>query len=319
MGNLDFLEKKPRIAYTLSWDGVTEGKVTNTTAVAKKAYKISDEIFIPNPEIDFNASLSKMKVPNNITILDTFYIKAFGSDSKGTYLAYPVVNDTELNGTLGAYQFDLYFKDKESVSDYNPPIELYYILVTDKEISVAFGNVNPTFPEKGWYIYVPSSVTYTGDLMSILKDPLVQYSYSGKGFASPQKLYRYVSRSVKPDDDICIWINTERIPKTNEEQQKGFNAICRPEDFNSEAVVKLDKDFAFFVDCCNNFICSLVQQYGNDRDTNIMRHNMRVMIDVGYAEGLYISQNGENIFFDPNITEDDYYDWFDKYFSNPRP
>ena len=27
---LTFLEKKPRIAYTLSWDGVTEGKVTNT-------------------------------------------------------------------------------------------------------------------------------------------------------------------------------------------------------------------------------------------------------------------------------------------------
>ena len=321
MGNLDFLEKKSRIAYTLSWDGVTEGKVTNTSGTsAKLAYKLSDEIFIADPIIDDVNSASTLKVPKNINIVDAFYAKAFGSDSKGTCLVYPVVNDAEFAGKNGAYQFDLYFKNKESDSGYyNPPIELYYVLVANKEIPASFGNVNPKFPEKGWYIYVPSSVTYTGDLMSILKDPLVQFSYSGKGFTSPQKPYRYVSRFVKPDDDVCIWINTARIPKTDEEKSKGYNSICKPEDFNSEADIKLNEDLAFLFHCSDIMIVNEVQQYGNNSNTNIMQYGFNVMLQIGYAEGLHISNGGEDIFFDPNISEDDYYNWRDKYFKNPRP
>lgn len=320
MGNLDFLEKKPRIAYTLSWDGVTEGKVTNSGTSAKLAYKISDEIFIADPIIDDVNSVSTLKVPKNINIVDAFYAKAFGSDSKGTCLVYPVVNDAEFAGKNGAYQFDLYFKDEESDSGYAiSPIELYYVLVANKEIPAPFGNVNPKFPEKGWYIYVPSSITYTGDLMSILKDPLVQFSYSGKGFTSSQKPYRYVSRFVKPDDDVCIWINAARIPKTDEEKSKGYNSICKPEDFNSEADIKLNEDLAFLFHCSDIMIVNEVQQYGNNSNANIMRYGFNVMLQIEYAEGLHISSGGEDIFFDPNISEDDYYNWWDKYFKNPRP
>lgn len=201
----------------------------------------------------------------------------------------------------------------------NNGADLFYVTVANKEIlSADFGNINPTFPEIGWYLGSPSNVE-AGDIMSILKDPIVQFSYSGKGFASPQKPYRYVSRFVKPDDDVCIWINTARIPKTDEEKSKGYNVICKPEDFNSEADIKLNEDLAFLFHCSDIMIVNEVQQYGNNLNTNIMRYGFTVMLEIGYAEGLYISHDKEDIFFDPNISEDDYYNWRDKYFKNPRP
>ena len=70
MGSLDFLEKKPRIAYTLSWDGVTEGKVTNTQA-SRKVYKISSEEFIPRPDIVWTPTGSSgvpCNTPENIIL-----------------------------------------------------------------------------------------------------------------------------------------------------------------------------------------------------------------------------------------------------------
>lgn len=332
MGNLDFLEKKPRIAYTLSWDGVTEGKVTNTSGTsAKLAYKISDEIFIADPIIDDVNSVSTLKVPKNIDIVDAFYAKAFGSDSKGTCLVYPVVNDAEFAGKNGAYQFDLYFKDEESDSGYaTSPIELYYILVANKEIPAPFGNVNPKFPEKGWYIYVPSSITYTGDLMSVLKDPLVQFSYSGKGFTSPQKPYSYISRSVEPDDDICVWINEARIPELiDEEFVKGYNAFCNPGDFDSIAEIKLDENLANI--CKHAARQCLAIRTKNRGGTDYYYYNMEVgassddtfiYYNVSYAtkgpdnnkvSGLCIELGGSLVYFNPNVTIDEYDEWHDKY------
>lgn len=70
MGNLDFLEKKPRIAYTLSWDGITEGKVTNTQA-SRKVYKISSEEFISRPDIVWTPTGSSglpCNTPENIRL-----------------------------------------------------------------------------------------------------------------------------------------------------------------------------------------------------------------------------------------------------------
>ena len=201
----------------------------------------------------------------------------------------------------------------------NNGVDLFYVTVANKEIlSEDFGNANPTFSEIGWYLGGASN-TEAGDIMSILKDPIVQFSYSGKGFTSPQKPYRYVSRFVKPDDDVCIWINTARIPKTDKEKSKGYNSICKPEDFNSEADIKLNEDLAFLFHCSDMMIVNEVQQYGNNSNTNIMRCGFNVMLQIGYAEGLHISHDGEDIFFDPNISEDDYYNWRDKYFKNPRP
>lgn len=309
MGNLDFLEKKPRIAYTLSWDGVTDGKVTNTQA-SRKVYKISSEEFIPRPDIVWTPTGSSgipCNTPENIRLEKNYrFINAEGVPNVEVSVL------SEDKNKAGYYKFWLLYGD-------NSYADLYYVLVANKAIiSGDFGGgPNPIFPETGWYF---GGVTIeAGDIMSVLKDPLVKFSYSGKGFTSPKKPYRYVSRFVKPDDDVCIWINTARIPKTDEEKSKGYNSICKPEDFNSEADIKLNEDLAFLFHCSDIMIVNEVQQYGNDSNTNIMRYGFNVMLQIGYAEGLHISHGGEDIFFDPNISEDDYYNWRDKYFKNPRP
>lgn len=309
MGNLDFLEKKPRIAYTLSWDGVTEGKVTNTQAM-HKVYKISSEEFVPRPDIVWTPTGSSgvpCNTPENIRLGKNYRFRNIEDVSN---VSVSILKEDK--NKAGYYRFNLFFGDDDTYAD------LFYVLVANKEIiSGDFGNVNPIFPETGWYF--GGDTIEAGDIMSVLKDPLVQFSYSGKGFTSPQKPYRYVSRFVKPDDDVCIWINTARIPKTDEEKSKGYNSICKPEDFNSEADIKLNEDLAFLFHCSDIMIVNEVQQYGNDSNTNIMRYGFNVMLEIGYAEGLHISHGGEDIFFDPNISEDDYYNWRDKYFKNPRP
>ena len=309
MGNLDFLEKKPRIAYTLSWDGVTEGKVTNTKA-SRKVYKISSEEFISRPDIVWTPTGSSgvpCNTPENIRLEKNYRFRNIEDVSN---VSVSVLKEDK--SKAGYYSFALFFGDNDTYAD------LFYVLVANKEIiSGDFGNVNPIFPETGWYF--GGDTIEAGDIMSVLKDPLVQFSYSGKGFTSPKKPYRYVSRFVKPDDDVCIWINTARIPKTDEEKSKGYNSICKPEDFNSEADIKLNEDLAFLFHCSDIMIVNEVQQYGNDSNTNIMRYGFNVMLKIGYAEGLHISHGGEDIFFDPNISEDDYYNWRDKYFKNPRP
>lgn len=313
MGKLDFLEKKPRIAYTLSWDGVTEGKVTNTTGT-RKVYKISSEKFIPRPDIVWTPTGSTSlpcNTPENIRLEKNYHF--YNIEGESNVSVSVLKEDTS---KAGYYKFFLMFGDNDTG---NNGVDLFYVTVANKEIlSGDFGNVKPTFPEIGWYLGSPSNVE-AGDIMSILKDPLVQFSYSGKGFTSPQKPYRYVSRFVKPDDDICIWINTARVPKTDEEKSKGYNAICKPGDFNSEADIKLNEDLAFLFYCSDTIIANIVQQYGNDSNTNSMQRGFGVILQVRYAEGLYISNDGDDIFFDPNISEDDFYNWWDKYFKNPRP
>lgn len=307
MGNLDFLEKKPRIAYTLSWDGVTDGKVTNTTG-SRKVYKISSEKFIPRPEVIYTPTgITGVPciTPKNIRLEKNYSFRNNGDVSNVT--ASTLKEDAN---TAGYYRFDLFFGKKYA--------NLFYVLVANKEIlSGDFGNVNPTFPEIGWYF--GGNDIEAGDVMSILKDPLVQYSYSGKGFTSPQKPYRYVSRFVKPDDDICIWVNTARIPETVEEQLKGFNAICKPEDFDSEAGIKLNEDLAFLSYCSTIFIANEIQQHGNESDTNMMQRGIDCILNVDYNKGLRIQDNHNVIFFNPNISEEDFNTWHDKYFKNPRP
>ena len=278
MGNLDFLEKKPRIAYTLSWDGITEGKVTNTQAM-RKVYKISSEEFISRPDIVWTPTGSSglpCNTPENIRLEKNYRFRNIEDVSN---VSVSVLKEDK--NKAGYYSFALFFGDDNTYAD------LFYVLVANKEIiSGDFGNVNPIFPETGWY-FSGDSTTEAGDIMSVLKDPLVKFSYSDKGFTSPKKPYRYVSRFVKPDDDVCIWINTARIPKTDEEKLKGYNSICKPEDFNSEADIKLNEDLAFLFHCSDIMIVNEVQQYGNNSNTNIMRYGFNVMLQIGYAEGLH--------------------------------
>ena len=314
MGNLDFLEKKPRIAYTLSWDGVTEGKVTNIQAM-RKVYKISSEEFISIPDIVWTPTGSSglpCNTPENIRLGKNYRFRNIEDVSN---VSVSVLKEDK--NKAGYYSFALFFGDDNTYAD------LYYVLVANKEIiSGDFGNVNPIFPETGWYF--GGDTIEAGDIMSVLKGPLVQFSYSGKGFTSPQKPYRYATRSFDSDDVISIFYDPNIIPDTDEAKSKGFNAICAPGDWNTKADIKLNKDLADIVKaghigCLNVYI-------HNDmpfvvEDTPVV---YRPFISISYENinnigGLCIREidNGNItvIYFNPSIPLEEYDKWIDKYLS----
>ena len=202
--------------------------------------------------------------------------------------------------------------------------DLYYVLVANKEIiSGDFGSVNPIFPETGWYF--GGATIEAGDIMNVLKGPLVQFSYSGKGFTSPKKPYRYATRSFNSDDVISIFYDPNIIPDTNEAKSTGFNAICAPGDWNTKADIKLNKDLADIVKagyngCLNVYIHDDISSSVDS--TPIM---YRPVIEVNYDEinsinGLIIlciDDGGLNtIYFNPSISREEYNMWANKYFSN---
>lgn len=318
MGKLDFLEKKPRIAYTLSWDGVTEGKVTNTTGT-RKVYKISSEKFIPRPDIVWTPTGSTSlpcNTPENIRLEKNYHF--YNIEGASNVSVSVLKEDTS---KAGYYKFFLMFGDNDTG---NNGVHLFYVTVANKEIlSGDFGNVNPTFPEIGWYLGSPSNVE-AGDIMSILKDPLVQFSYSGKGFTSPQKPYRYASRSFDSDDVISIFYDPNMIPDTDEAKLKGFNAICTPGDWNTKADIKLNKDLADIlkaghIGCLNVYI-------HNDMPFVVEDYPVvyRPFIAISYENinsigGLCIREiNNGNItviYFNPSIPVEEYDKWANEYLS----
>lgn len=313
MGNLDFLEKKPRIAYTLSWDGITEGKVTNTQAM-RKVYKISSEEFISRPDIVWTPTGSSGRpcnTPENIRLEKKYRFRNIEDVSN---VSVSVLKEDK--NKAGYYSFALFFGDDNTYAD------LFYVLVANKEIiSGDFGNVNPIFPETGWYF--AGDTIEAGDIMSILKDPLVQFSYSGKGFTSPQKPYRYSTRSFDSDDVISIFYDPNIIPDTDEAKSKGFNAICVPGDWNTKADIKLNKDLADIVKA-GNIGCLNVYMH-NDmpfvvEDTPVVH---RPFISISYEninsiDGLCIREidNGNStvIYFNPSISREECNMWANKYF-----
>ena len=320
MGNLDFLEKKPRIAYTLSWDGITEGKVTNTKG-SRKVYKISSEEFIPRPDMVWTPTGMTglpCNTPKNIRLERNYRFPNIEGESN---VAVSVLKED--TSKAGYYRFYLEFGDNDTGND---GVDLFYVIIANKEIiSAEFGNINPTFPETGWYI---GSTSITGDIMSILKDPLVQFSYSGKGFTAPQKPYSYVSRSVKPDDDICIWIDGSKIPEDTKSYKNGFNAFCIPGDFNLEADIKLDKVLS---DICKhsmnltlsaylvNWLGDPTPYYANidlGDSNNILIEYDKIDTNPEVINGLSIKLNGIRVYFNPAITMEELKEWYAKYFSN---
>lgn len=320
MGNLDFLEKKPRIAYTLSWDGITEGKITNTQAM-RKVYKISSEEFIPRPDIIWTPTGSSGRpcnTPENIRLGKNYRFRNIEDVSN---VSVSVLKED--TNTAGYYKFDLFFGDDNTYAD------LFYVLVANKEIiSGDFGNVNPIFPETGWY-FSGDSNTEVGDIMSVLKDPLIIFSYSGKGFTSPQKPYRYSTRSFDSDDVISIFCNKNMIPRTEEDKSKGFNAICIPGDWDTKADIKLNKDLADiakagYVGCLNIYmhINDLTDGLLIDNSPSFFRGVLEIAynkINNVYGLSIYINNSYDmidHIYFNPNITREEYEIWLNKYFSN---
>lgn len=322
MGNLDFLEKKPRIAYTLSWDGVTEGKVTNTKG-SRKVYKISSEEFVPRPDIVWTPTGSTgipCNTPENIRLEKNY--RFYNIEEVPNVSVSVLKEDTS---KAGYYKFSLMFGDKDTG---NNGIDLFYVTVVNKEIiSAEFGNINPTFSEIGWYIGEPSNDVKAGDIMSILKDPLVQFSYSGKGFTSPQKPYRYASRSFDSDDVISIFYDPNIIPDTDEVKSKGFNAICAPGDWNTKADIKLNKDLADIIKAghigCLNVYIHNDMPFVVEVTPVVYRPFISISYDyINSIGGLCIREinneinNGDItvIYFNPSIPREEYNMWAIKYF-----
>ena len=317
MGNLDFLEKKQRIAYTLSWDGVTEGKVTNTKG-SRTVYKISSEEFIPRPDIVWTPTGSTglpCSTPKNIRLERNYRFPNIENESN---VSVSVLKED--TSKAGYYKFVLMFGDNDTG---NNGLDLFYVIVANKEIiSAEFGNINPTFPEIGWYVDDNTNIE-AGDIMSILKDPLVQFSYSGKGFTSPQKPYRYASRSFDSDDVISIFYDPNVIPDTDEAKSTGFNAICTPGDWNTKADIKLNKDLADIakagnIGCLNVYIHNDIPFVAEE--TPVV---YRPFISISYENinsigGLCIREidNGNItvIYFNPSISREECNIWFNKYF-----
>lgn len=314
MGNLDFLEKKPRIAYTLSWDGVTEGKVTNTTG-SRKVYKISSEEFTPRPDIVWTPTGSSSipcNTPENIRLEKNYH---FHNIEDVSNVSVSVLKED--TSKAGYYKFFLMFGDNDTG---NNSIDLFYVLVTNKEIlSGDFGNVNPTFSEIGWYIGSPSN-TEAGDIMSILKDPLVQFSYSGKGFASPKKYYSELSNSIDADAYYTLWIDHTVIEAASGKEDD-YNAICVPGDWNSKAGIQLDEKLAKLLKAMSYNKVSAIVKYA-EAVSKKTPENLEQIKTQQYITTWTVNKNQLNIYYGNDIIFRQTYDveehakWYAKYFSN---
>ena len=314
MGNLDFLEKKPRIAYTLSWDGVTEGKVTNTTG-SRKVYKISSEEFIPRPDIVWTPTGSSSipcNTPENIRLEKNYH---FHNIEDVSNVSVSVLKED--TSKAGYYKFFLMFGDNDTG---NNNIDLFYVLVTNKEIlSGDFGNVNPTFSEIGWYIGSPSN-TEAGDIMSILKDPLVQFSYSGKGFTSPKKYYSELSNSIDADTYYTLWIDHTVIEAASGKEDD-YNAICVPGDWNSKADIQLDEKLAKLLKAMSYNKVSAIVKYA-EAVSKKTPENLEQIKTQQYITTWTVNKNQLNIYYGNDIIFRQTYDvneeheWYAKYFSN---
>lgn len=308
MGNLDFLEKKPRIAYTLSWDGVTEGKVTNTEG-QRKVYKISSEKFTPRPDIVWiptGSTARPCNTPENIKLEKNYHFRNIEDVSDVS--VYVLKEDTNI---AGYYRFDLYFNDSQAT--------LMYVLVANKEIlSGDFGNVNPIFPEIGWYFGGTSNIE-AGDIMSVLKDPLVQFSYSGKGFTSPKKYYSELSNSIDADAYYTIWIDHTVIEAASGKEDD-YNAICVPGDWSSKSDIQLDENLAKLLKAMSYNKVSAIVKYA-EAVSKKTPENFEQIKTQKYITAWTVNKNQLNIYYGNDIIFRQTYDvneeheWYAKYFS----
>lgn len=309
MGNLDFLEKKPRIAYTLSWDGVTEGKVTNTQAM-RKVYKISSEEFISRPDIVWTPTGSSGRpcnTPENIRLGKNYRFRNIEDVSN---VSVSVLKEN--TSTAGYYRFDLFFGDDDTYAD------LFYVLVANKEIiSGDFGNANPIFPETGWYF--GGDTIEAGDIMSVLKDPLVKFSYSGKGFTSPKDYYSKLSNSIEADDYYTLWIDHTVIEAASGKEDD-YNAICIPGDWNSKAGIQLDEKLAKLLKAMSYNKVSAIVKYA-EAVSKKTPENLGQIKTQQYITAWTVNKNQLNVYYGNDIIFRQTYDveehakWYAKYFS----
>ena len=305
MGNLDFLEKKTK--YAIGWDGILEGKETFTN-----------------------------KGFNNDDPADTWCKISEYFPKEGSF-----VNTVGPISSAHGFDYDLsianchdaivsrFFSDKYETISIKFDIGTIIVVHCDIDKCTIPGRSNIqynsiTFPTEGWWIKATMNgvnpVSALGVLMTISTAP--RFMFSGKGFTSPQKPYRYASRSFDSDDVISIFYDPNIIPDTNEAKSKGFNAICAPGDWNTKADIKLNKDLADIVKagyngCLNVYIyddiASLV-----DSTPIMYRSGIEVYYDeINSINGLNIvcvGYDGPNtIYFNPSISREEYNMWANKY------
>lgn len=223
------------------------------------------------------------------------------------------------NGIVYAYT-----KGNISAADDPAPCIIIPKTFTDSESSAVF--------EKG--VYFGAGVYSGGNTFYIKFEQKIDRTsikISGKGFTSPQKPYRYASRSFDSDDVISIFCNRNMIPRTDEDKSKGFNSICIPEDWNSKADIKLNKDLANIVKagcvgCLNIYMNtdSFTESYLVDNTPIFYRGVLEIAyskINDVYGLSIYINNSYDmidHIYFNPSISKKDFDDWQNKYlFSEP--
>lgn len=319
MGNLDFLEKKTR--YDLIWDGITEGKVTATSANTPTYYLISEKDYAPDNIPDELKSLTSGVNSAKQNNIDVVFNWTLADNDDPNSIEYGK-NLATLFKLEGSDAINCIFNCK--TDDFMA--SLCYAAYDGADFGDA--TLNPShgvvFPKKGWYINdfgIANTKLATVEMPK--KNPII--NISGKGFTSPQKPYRYVSRSVKPDDDICIGINYNKIPSTDEEKSKGFNSFCDVKNPNIEMSISLNEDLANILKHCRRGSLSLMEYNHNDDgkqefisvevDSDISTSIDIVPKAINKINGISIEKYGDLVYFNPSISIVDFFAWYEKYFS----
>lgn len=317
MGNLDFLENKPtKVVISIDRDKMTElwkdasnclpalsiktlystfGQTADASdsggANRDCSVRVSSDVnFTPSPDAVIYDSTGEIKTTD-------FHVCKF---TDGVAYVYSTKKDMDI-GSAGA----------------PPPCIIIPKTFTDSESSALF--------EKGVYLGIGISsgyqTWYTKFEQKIIR---VSINISGKGFTSPQKPYRYATRSFNSDDVISIFYNKNIIPDTDEAKSKGFNAICAPGDWNTKADIKLNKDLADIVKagnigCLNIYIHDDLPMIVEDTSISYRPFIVVTYDKINSIGGLCIREidNGNItvIYFNPLIKQEEYDIWLDKYLS----
>lgn len=333
MGNLDFLEKKPRIAYTLSWDGVTEGKDKATSSLFS-LYNFSNEEYSLKGLINANAGLEKsidefinaasvsytFDVNTNFDIILTNSEFKEYSVERATLWKY-AENATTEKDYIGK-QIGLIFIDFIVNKEYS--LFLAYSFVegsscTDGYYGPSFG---PTFHKVGWYIGSVSMENIPIGEIGYIKNsmPLVSINYSGKGFTSPKKYYSELSNSIEADDYYTLWIDYTVIEAASGKEDD-YNAICIPGDWNSKADIQLDEKLAKLLKAISYNKVSAIVKYA-EAVSKKTPENLGQIKTQQYITAWTVNKNQLNIYYGNDIIFRQTYDveehdkWYAKYFSS---
>lgn len=315
MGNLDFLNSKSsNIVISTTVEELSE--LSNETANCLPSLSITT-IYSKLGLTTTNVG-DKLNVATNCAVRISSDVnftpnangkvyKDYIAEEQFVETVFNVVNFA--NGTVYAYT-----KGNISAADDPAPCIIIPKTFTDSESSAVF--------EKG--VYLGAGIYSGGQTFYIKFEQKIDRAsikISGKGFTSPQKPYSYISRSFEPDDDICIGLNHNKIPSTDEEKSKGFNSFCDIKNPNIEMNISLNEDLANIIKHCYRGSLSIMD-YEEDyegllsveTDNNISKSLVVIPDTFNGINGVSIRFYNDAVYFNPNISEDDYNSWYLKYF-----